>query len=212
MDTIKIDITRTCRVYSSPVDAGVSEIWLALHGYGSLASEFYQTIYPAFTPHHKLLVPEGFNRFYVKGLGGKVGANWMTSEDRLADIENIHHYLSQVVDLEAVNVNAAGLNLLGFSQGATTAMRWWLSGRSPQVKKLICWAGSLPSEYQLDQLASYSVETELYIVYGKSDPLLNDHYLEMAQELVHKRKKSRLVVFDGQHEVQTEVLRELIRT
>ncbi len=212
MDTIKIEIARTCRVFSSPVVAGADEIWLALHGYGSLASEFYQTIYPAFTPHHKLLVPEGFNRFYVKGLGGKVGANWMTSEDRLADIENIHHYLSQVVDLEDVKVNPGGLNLLGFSQGATTAMRWWLSGRSPLVKKLICWAGSLPSEYQLDQIAAYSVATDLYIVYGKSDPLLNDHYIEMAQELVHNRKNSRIVVFNGQHEVQTEVLKELILT
>ena len=34
------------------------------------------------------MAPEGLSRFYLEGFSGKVGATWMTREDRLNDIDN----------------------------------------------------------------------------------------------------------------------------
>lgn len=206
----KLSTVRTCRVYTSINKGDISRTWLALHGYGTLGADFYEHVLPSFPQDVKLLVPEGFNRYYVKGLGGKVGANWMTSEDRLSDIENIHSYLNGVISSNSEQISKTSFNVLGFSQGATTALRWWLSTQTPFISHMVIWAGSLPAEYSLQQIANHAIGTQLTIVYGTNDPLLNDDYLKQAEELVSMRRNCKIVKFEGQHEIIVEVLKALI--
>ena len=67
------------------------------------------------------MAPEGLSRFYLDAGAGKVGASWMTKEDRAHEIEDYLSYLEQV---RAAIIPPVPLTILGFSQGVATAARW----------------------------------------------------------------------------------------
>jgi dienelactone hydrolase len=79
-----------------------------------------------------VVAPEALSRFYVDrgepaaGTPARVGATWMTREDREAEIADYVRYLDRALDAAAGRPGAAApaLGVLGFSQGAATACRW----------------------------------------------------------------------------------------
>ena len=99
-------------------------VWFVLHGYGQLAPYFIRKFQLLNEIGHCIIAPEGLNRFYKHGFRGRVGASWMTKEDRVRDIENYLSYLNSVYSLEIPTEPPFQINLLGFSQGAATASRW----------------------------------------------------------------------------------------
>ena len=99
-------------------------IWLVFHGYGQLAKYFIRNFYDL-NDDHFVVAPEGLSRYYLADTSGRVGASWMTKEDRLTDIQNQISYISEIyksVELEIEN--GTELIVLGFSQGTATALRW----------------------------------------------------------------------------------------
>ena len=42
-----------------------------------------------------VVAPEALSRFYLNGFSGRVGATWMTKEDRLSEIEDQAYYLNR---------------------------------------------------------------------------------------------------------------------
>src|SRR5213595_2848351 len=87
-----------------------------------LAARFLEKLRVLDDGHRYLVAPEGLSRFYLSEspTERRVGASWMTREDRLAEIEDYVRYLDAVyadvfgfLDRALVTAHA-----LGFSQGA----------------------------------------------------------------------------------------------
>ena len=72
-------------------------VWLVFHGYGQL-SEYFIKKFEGLDPEKNFIIaPQGLSKYYVNGVSGRVGASWMTKEDRLTEIENQYTYLDQVL-------------------------------------------------------------------------------------------------------------------
>ena len=99
------------------------QIWFVIHGYGQLAQYFIKKFESLIRKDICIIAPEGLSRFYlediptrVAGGSNRVGATWMTKENREMDIENYINYLQSIYDLELNKINKAHVTLLGFSQ------------------------------------------------------------------------------------------------
>jgi len=172
-----VEVPRTARYYTVGPTLGTTDrasgtasdppaacaVWVALHGYGQLAEHFARH----FAPHaagRLVVAPEALSRFYLPAPGGapgganaaaRVGATWMTREDRLNEIGDYVRYLDRALDAaaEAAAVDpAAPLGVLGFSQGAATACRWaahrYADGLAPATR-VVLWAGTIPPDFDL---------------------------------------------------------------
>ena len=190
-------------------------IWIVLHGYRQLAGSFVRKFQPLLQEGTFLAAPEGLSRFYLDNkYYGRVGASWMTKEDRLHEIEDQLGYLDRC--LEQIHAASAGgdhppkIFLLGFSQGVATAWRWLLH-RSPDISGLVLWAGKPPEE------TSESLETTLKqipcsFVYGDSDPFFAGPDVEkMVKQVLNRYPNLQLERFSGKHEILSKPLQEVFR-
>ena len=66
------------------------KILIALHGYGQHPAYMMESLKPLLDSIENLCIvaPEGLSRFYIKGTDGRVGASWMTRDDRVQDIKD----------------------------------------------------------------------------------------------------------------------------
>jgi predicted esterase len=149
-------VRRTARIaVLGTAGPGVREAWIACHGYAQLAPRFIRRFEPIATPERLIVAPEGLNRFYLEGASkaagpdAAVGATWMTSEDRSADIADYTAYLGAVHDQLFAEVDRARARLvvLGFSQGCATVCRWAATTRVA-IDRIILWSGPLPPELE----------------------------------------------------------------
>ena len=107
MEEKEIEFLFKARYYKSgPITESTRQIWIAFHGYGQLA-RFFARRFEKLTQHGiVVIVPEGLSRFYLSELtesgrkDNKVGATWMTSENRLTDISNYLDYLNKIYSTE----------------------------------------------------------------------------------------------------------------
>src|SRR5207247_7272239 len=120
-----IGVTRSARYFTlGNSSRGVGEVWVACHGYGQLAARFLEKLRVLDDGRRYLVAPEGLSRFYLSEspTERRVGASWMTREDRLAEIEDYVEYLDAVYAdvcglLDPARGTAHGV---GFSEGAST--------------------------------------------------------------------------------------------
>jgi predicted esterase len=159
-----VEVPRTARYYTAGDPAGARRVWLAVHGYGQLAGYFARHFAPHAGPGSGRLVvaPEALSRFYVSredpatGAPARVGATWMTREDRDAEIADYVRYLDRALDAATAgagpDAGALPLGVLGFSQGAATACRWVAYRHQhglPAPRALVLWGGALPHDFDL---------------------------------------------------------------
>ena len=162
-----------------------------------------------------IVAPEGLHRFYVQGTSGRVGASWMTSEDREADIRDYIHYLDTVRDqLLAPESTGQRRVLLGFSQGVPTAARW-AANRAADWDQLIFWAGIFPPDienhWKLEADAWNPLPIDL--VLGDQDPFFQASHLMPAQDWFQRRGiPFRSHTFSGGHHLDAPLLAELLNS
>ncbi|HEY0780735.1 MAG TPA: hypothetical protein VGD56_22450 [Gemmatirosa sp.] len=168
-----LEVPRTARYVMLGADGpAVRAVWVALHGYGQLA-EYFARHFADHAAGRLVIVPEVLNRFYLAAPGGgapasrapgsatpgtapRVGATWMTREDRLNEIGDYVRYLDRVLDATteaaAVDLARTPLAVLGFSQGAATACRWaahrHVDGLAPAAR-VVLWGGGVPDDFDL---------------------------------------------------------------
>lgn len=130
-----------------PADGG--ELWIVLHGYGQLATDFLAACAALDDGSRLIVAPEALSRFYdvrsplERHAAASVGASWMTREERAEEIVDQLHWLQQVHDhYRAIAAPSAPLTVLGFSQGTAAASRWVAHGGVTPAH-LICWGGSI---------------------------------------------------------------------
>lgn len=195
------------------------ELWVVLHGYGQLAADMIAGLAALDDGTRLIVAPEALSRFYdARGElsqhhTARVGASWMTREDRLLDIEDIVGWLQQAYETYAVRVPAsATVHVLGFSQGAAAASRWVAVGRVP-ARHLICWGASLAPE--LDLGATGAAENPLRrakcsIVIGERDEFVSAaHIAAERARLDAAGFPYEMIGFAGGHRLDDKTLRRV---
>lgn len=209
----RIRVPRTARYFQLGELAQARRLWLVCHGYGQLAPYFIRHFRLAaeLVPGTVVVAPEGLSKFYLQGNGGRVGASWMTSEDRLTEIEDYSAYLDQLLARLRAECPADVLvTVLGFSQGATTVSRWLL--RSTFVPDhLVLWAGTFPTDVEPAAAAALLRSLpRLSFVCGDSDSYLPEARVhEHLAWLRQHGARPEAVRFEGTHELKSELISHL---
>jgi predicted esterase len=201
-----LTVSRTARyVTLGPLDRSAKDVWFALHGYGQLAARFARAFEPLESKQRLIVVPEGLSRYYVDHRTRAVGASWMTSEDRLHEIDDYLQYLDALAgSIQGAIPPDASLTLLGFSQGVATAGRWVAAG-APRLGRLILWGGTMPRE--LDPTGGDLNGIEVVLVRGDQDPLVSAETVAgQAAALQAAGVHHRTITFSGGHELNRGVL------
>ncbi|SKC44963.1 alpha/beta hydrolase [Ohtaekwangia koreensis] len=189
------------------------QIWIVLHGYGQLAQYFIQKFKILEEHQICIIAPEGLSRFYLEDVtsrmqsgNNRVGATWMTKENRIMDIENYVEYLNILYHREIGNTNTIPVTILGFSQGCATASRWVTDGKI-NFQRLILWAGVFPPDTNFEKGHSTLKGKDTFLVYGKSDPFINDsRFAEMKSVSSTLGIEPTLVEFEGKHDIDSKTL------
>jgi predicted esterase len=202
-----IAVTKTARYYVSNAAKGkVRNLWIVCHGYRQLAAKFINKFSPLFADDALVVAPEGFHRFYIEGYSGRVGASWMTREDRLNDIKDYVSFLDQLLEQikkDYLISDNCKINVLGFSQGAATACRWVSSGKF-KPDNLILWAGVFPPDLQ-ENFAFQSLRT--FVLLGDQDEFTTTEIFKTQEEELKKMKIDyRFIGFKGKHDIYPEPL------
>jgi predicted esterase len=216
-----LTVTRTARFCTlGEATPAVTELWIVCHGFGQLARTFIEEFRPIACADRLIVAPEALNRFYLNRDGGRagasarVGATWMTREDRLAEIDDYVRYLDAVYREIVGNQpgRSVRLTVLGFSQGTATAARWLVHGAA-QIDRLILWAGVLPPEIDpVGPARAKLASTDLCLVIGARDEMLPVDQVQAQRALLERAGvPSRLVEFDGGHRMDRVTLEELER-
>lgn len=200
------------------LDADLSEVWIACHGHGQLARRFLSRFLPLERADRLFIAPEALSRYYLSPpvggphpAGTPVGASWMTSEDREAEVQDYVRYLDLLHDEIFSIVDRAKVRLwvFGFSQGVATAARWVAHG-NVDPDRVVLYAGVLPPELDAEGAARLARRSPLMIALGTSDEFARPELIA-AQEarLLDLRVPHTTIRFDGGHEIIPEVLTRL---
>ncbi|HEU5170976.1 MAG TPA: hypothetical protein VFU46_10580 [Gemmatimonadales bacterium] len=211
-----IRVERTARYYllGTPGPA-VRECWFVLHGYGQLAAPLARRTAALARPGALVVAPEALSRFYVdppsaaSHAAARVGASWMTRDDREAEIADYVAYLDRVRAEVERKCGGAPLTIrvLGFSQAAATAFRWAALGSGDPPRTLLLWAGPLPAEISAEPARERLRSTEIVLAGGDSDPFVSRDDLDRgAAELGRLGYRVRTFTFPGEHTVTAEAL------
>jgi predicted esterase len=212
----QIDFSFKARYYKlGTIGAATRQVWFVLHGYGQLARYFITKFKALEHEGICVIAPEGLSRFYLEDMqpsgrkNNRVGATWMTQENRLMDIGNYLEYLNTIYRRELLNTTVP-VTVLGFSQGAATASRWAVSGAVP-FARLVLWAGVFPPDMDFDSSAKLLQHKPVYLVYGKNDPFLTDARFAEMQTISQKLNTTvQEITFEGGHELHEETLLRLL--
>jgi len=209
-----LEVIRTARYYEiGDTDAIVDELWFVLHGYGQTALEFAEPFNAHSSAGRLIVVPEALSRFYRKLTSGDVGASWMTSEARSAEIRDYVRYLNRLYEsiVEQMDGHIPMLHVLGFSQGAATASRWIASGQI-KADRLVLWGGTLARELDASSLTDSFRSVPVTLVAGTTDRYLTREKVESERiRLSGLFDDFSLVEYDGAHEVDPKVLDDLMK-
>jgi len=200
------------------INPATTKIWFVLHGYGQLSKYFLNKFKTLADAGVYVIAPEGLSKFYLEDVttrtstgNQRVGATWMTRENRLTDIENYINYLSRVYKREVPTDFRGEITLLGFSQGAATATRWAIDGNHV-FHQLILWAGILPPDMDFEKAHEILKDKKVVEVFGKQDPYLTDERLKEATTLNARLNiQPEMIEFEGGHEINHQVLMNLIK-
>lgn len=183
------------------------EIWILLHGYAQLVSEFIQPFEFMSNSNRFMIAPEGLNKFYAKGFGGKPAATWMTSECRESEIADYIYYLNQLYTTLQLDSYDAKIILLGFSQGVATASRW-LQQTPFKIDAFVIYAGEIASELQRPIDTKLSSIPILFVT-GNKDKLIAAEKLNEVK-LQMKNIGARQIEFEGGHEITSPALNSIM--
>ena len=205
--SISVEVKKTARIHLLGNDLNPSVIWFVLHGYGHLSTYFIKKFECLNLEKTLIVAPEGLHRFYLSGQSGRVGASWMTKEERLEDIKDYVNYLDDLDEniMKRIHSNPKKV-VLGFSQGAATASRWIAKGKvTPDI--FVLWASVFPPDmdFESDRIKFNSPRTIL--VQGNEDEYYTtDHFETHQKELNTYNIHYQTIKYKGKHNIYNEPL------
>ena len=208
-----IPVTRTARYQQlGELSSRTRRVWFVVHGYGQLAAYFVRHF--AFLVEGRddtvVIAPEGLSRFYLQGNGGRVGASWMTRDDRLAEIDDHVGFLNQLAAHVLGQVpSEAAITVLGFSQGTATVSRW-LAHALFRPAHLILWAGGFPEEMPAHTARQLLHSLRVSLAIGSHDQFITVLQVQQQQQQLQELGAAAEVFsFVGRHELNRALLEEL---
>jgi len=218
MEEKRIHVRRTARWYllGDPRERpGI--LWVACHGYGQLGAAFAGWLAPLVRPGVAVAVPEAPLRFYLDAPGTappaerRVGASWMTREDRQADIADYVRLLDAVLADARAALGGADpeIRLLGFSQGVATVCRWAALG-AVRPAELVLWAGPLPPDLDLAAHAERFLTPRITLVRGERDRSVGREAVDQGEARLRQAGAAvRRLTFAGGHRLDAATLATL---
>ena len=200
---LKLTAPKTFRYWISGDFEKANKLIIVLHGYGQLA-EFFIPKFNKIPEDYLVVAPEGMHRFYLNGTSGRVGASWMTKEDRESDITDNLNWLTQLYDELTEQKTFKKTILLGFSQGGATAARWFYSKKVP-IDQLILWASVFPPDLEKPQINSNSNN---YFVIGTEDEYYNTE-AQISEMEFYKTMGFQTLQFTGKHDIEIGTLNRI---
>lgn len=210
MEERHLRVPRTARYHVLGEPARARRLWIVLHGYGHLARYFLNKFLGA-EKDQCIVAPEGLSRFYLDPEHRRVGATWMTREDRELEIQDqityldsLHHALLPEL---AKNIPAG---VLGFSQGVATACRWAMHGNTI-LDRMVLWGGGIPPELERTALQQGLQRVHVALVHGNDDALVPLSVLENNQlRLNAAQVRHEVHTFKGGHDLDPVVLQRCL--
>lgn len=208
-----VEVPRTARYYRlNSVQPETKNIWIVFHGYGQLAEYFIKHFEELDAEENAVIALEGLSRFYVDGLTGRVGASWMTKDERELEIKDQSNYINAVLQDCGINPKDENVNLivLGFSQGTATAIRWMVNN-SIRPRHLVMWAGSFPHDVDATENSEIFNGLSVHYAYGNEDQFLKD--VDMDEKLEEMKKTGMEIqtwTFEGKHVMDKPTLAKIV--
>ncbi len=209
-----IRVVKRARYHTIGPERDAADVWVVCHGYGQLAGRFINSFSAIAAPTRLILAPEALHRFYldpvsVPAAQRRVGATWMTREDRENDIADYIDYLDMLVSDVMSRSPSARLRVLGFSQGSATVLRWVVrASRIPH--QLIIWAGEVPPDVDWAVASKKLAATRIDVVRGETDGSITQESLDRnIERLVAVGLQYQLHGFSGAHHLDDGMLRRL---
>lgn len=204
-----------------PEPSAARELWYVLHGYGQLAAPFIEDFRAIDDGTRLIVAPEALSRYYEGDVQArmhkeaKVGASWMTREDRDAEISDYVAYLDTVHDSISARLTAGKnipdipVTVIGFSQGGATATRWVASGRV-NAARLVVWGSQVPPEIDLANAGTKLRRAETILVIGSTDIFATPKIVERERARLDAASfPYRFLSFKGGHRIDDDTLRGL---
>lgn len=188
----------------------IKNVWIVCHGYGQLAKYFIKKFESLEADHTLIIAPEGLSRFYQDGFSGKIGAAWMTKENRHIEIENYISYLNLIYESLTPLPENVCFNVLGFSQGTATVCRWVLH-QNFKVNNLLLWAGEFPPDIDKNLARSRFSSLNTYLIFGSKDPFIDKNIVNIQIKRIEDlNHKPQLIEFEGAHDISQDALDQII--
>ncbi len=210
MKKYSINTSKTARYYTlGNLTDKTSEVIFAFHGYAQLAKDFIKNFESIQSEKRFIIAPEGLSKFYFKNFTGKIGASWMTKEDRENEIEDYLNFFDNVYSQFLSKLNSkTKIILFGFSQGGAAASRWYVESNFTN-SELILWGSSLPPEFDYAKLKT-KLTNPVKIVIGDEDEFISEERLnDELKRLQEKQIDFELKKYPGNHDIQPELLKKI---
>jgi predicted esterase len=210
-----LSVAKTARSYEigEPRDQ-TREVWICCHGYGQPAGRFIRLLEPLASPDRIVIAPEGLHRYYLDppdrpAAERRVGATWMTRDDRDHDIFDYVRFLDEVCGTVLAAAPAARVVGLGFSQGAATIARWAAATEFP-IARLVLWGAGLPPDLDWEHASPRLASMSLVFVIGDRDEYLTPERIHEHETWLGRHGIGfRMVRYQGGHVIEAGALREI---
>ena len=207
-----LKVQKTARVVTEGANnPKLKSVWLIAHGYGQLATFFINKFEKLYSEENLFIVPEGLHRYYLNGFSGKIGASWMTAEEREKDIEDYCSYLDTVYETYIKPLDKKVIvNAFGFSQGGATIYRWAAHTKN-KIDNLIMWGSVIPPDMTVTNGRETDVQRlkdlNWFYVVGDKDEFISDkRRVEQIQELERSGITPNSIHYNGTHDISEEPL------
>ncbi len=194
------------------LNSETTDLWIVCHGFGQLARDFLAEFHPVAKVGRAIIAPEALSRFYrsqgtVHTPATPVGATWMTSEDRMAEIADYIAYLDAVLAAIVPELSPnARVSTLGFSQGGATISRW-VAASGPRLERVILWGALIPPEITSPELAAGLKAQPLVFVHGTADRYFKSGMVESEIKRIRALGiDASLIQFEGGHSIAADTL------
>ncbi len=205
-----IDISIKASYYTlNELTDKTERVWLVFHGYGQLA-EFFIKKFEGLDPEKNFIIaPQGLSKYYLEGVYGRVGASWMTKEDRLTEIDNQYSYIQSV--LESVgDISEKELIYFGFSQGTATMGRFAAYSKTP-FSQMIIWAGTFPPDTNSNDWKYLTGNEEIHYYTSREDKYFKEEMIDNQKNtlMAAMNRNPELHWYNGGHRVIPEIVSQL---
>lgn len=158
-------------------------VWLVCHGQGQLAEYFIKKFMSLDDTENFIIAPQGLSKYYLNGFTGRVGASWMTKEDRETEIQNQQSLISAVWEKEVGGSFGGEIILFGFSQGAATISRFAAFSKLP-FSKMVLWAGGFAHDLNRSQFAHLSGDESIQCYYSHEDQFFEESMVDKQNAMI----------------------------